>query len=139
MEGKLSGSGDGASQEVAAGACTYSGVQAVALGIHMACEGHTTLALASALGRWRRDGEGGKEMGQAGTTATELLGLAPSVPSTGLRAAVVALEVEQLLCFAEPVLARIEVTYLFAPGVLKQEGRSPRLLVAQMQAQRGLV
>jgi hypothetical protein len=90
-EGKLSGSGsggDGASQVVAEEACTYSEVQVVASGIRMACEDHTTLALASVLGRWRQGGEEGKGMGQAGmrvrgTTATGQLGLAPSAPSAG--------------------------------------------------------
>lgn len=89
-EVKLSGSGsggDGASQMVAE-ACTYSEVEVVASDIRMAYEDHTTFALASVLGRWQQGGEESKGTGQVGmrvrgTTATEPLGLALSVPSAG--------------------------------------------------------
>lgn len=87
LSGSESGGGD-ASQMVAEEACTYSEGQVVASGIRMAYEDHTTLALASVLGRWRQGGEESKGMGQEGTTvrgttATEPLGSAPSAPSTG--------------------------------------------------------
>ncbi len=135
-EVKLSGSGsggDGASQMVAE-ACTYSEGQVAASGIRMAYEDHTTLALASVLGRWRQGGEESKGMGQEGkrvmgTTATEPLGLAPSAPLVGLWVVVASSQVEQLLGLAEQVLALLEGRGWLAPGVLRQEVHYPKPLL----------
>ena len=144
-EVKLSGSGgDGASQMVAE-VCTYSEGQAGASGIRMAYEDHTTLALASVLGRWRQGGEESKGMGQEGkrvmgTMATEQLGVAPSAPLTGRWVVVVAAsQVEQLLGLAEQVLALLKGRGSLVPGMLRQEVHYSKLLLVllvQVQLER---
>jgi len=136
---KLSGSGSGSdgddASQMVAEECTYSEEQVVVSGIRMACEGHTTLGLASVLGRWRLGGEESTGMGQEGkrvrgTTATEPLGLAPFAPlADSWVVEVVASQVGELLDLPEQVLVLIEVKGLLVLRVLKQVGRYPKLLL----------